>query len=97
MCFLLLLNLALVVGVLQRRIFLLRLWIYINCFVLIGLLHVLIVELLVRKMSMDWSITTSLFIGTLWIAAFIGAVYKCLEQMKECSDPEIGLVSHEFV
>lgn len=92
-----LLNLALVVGVLQRRIVLLRLWIYIHCLVLIGFLHVLIVELLVRKMSIDWSITTSLIIGALWTAAFIGTVYQCLEQMKECTVAETRLVSEEFV
>lgn len=94
MCLLVVINWSLIGGIVFQRAILLRIWIFTHYLVLIGLLHLIIVYLWVRKMYEDCLIT---LMCTLWTVIFIWIVQKCaqyMEQQQKSND--VPLLANDF-
>lgn len=80
MCLLVLINLAIIFGVIAQRVVLLRIWSYVNYLVLIVNLHFFLVDLLVRRRYQDCLITSCCI---LWVSLYVFIVRKYLLVLEE--------------
>lgn len=85
-------NLFLIGGVICSKLIWMKAWTLAQLIVLIGQLHVIIVDLLVRKMYAD---CLMILLCSVWTVLFVLIVYKCIQYMEERQMNEAPLLPNE--